>query len=261
LTGWEEALSRALRRCTEEGGRTAELIADRDESGIRFDDLLKRSLDLFAAAGLLLVLSPLIAVIAISIKLDSAGPIFYRGRRVGRGGGELKMLKFRKMRGDAAGPPLTLTDDERLTRVGRFLARSKIDEVPQLWNVLKGEMSLVGPRPEDQSFVELRPDDFREILRVKPGITGLSQLAFARESELLDASDRLSDYLERFLPQKIALDRLYVARRTIWRDLSILLWTVAAVLLRRDVAVNRRTGRLTRRRRPAAKLDTAPSPR
>jgi lipopolysaccharide/colanic/teichoic acid biosynthesis glycosyltransferase len=126
--------------------------------------------------------------------------------------------------------------------------------------VLKGEMSLVGPRPEDPSFVGLRPDDFDVILAVKPGITGLSQLAFAKESELLNPVDRVADYLERFLPHKITLDRLDVSRRTIWVDLRILTWTVDAVLLRREVAVNRQTTKLTRRKRPAAapKLGVAP---
>ena len=163
------------------------------------------------------------------------------------------------MHEDATGPALTVSADERLTRVGRFVARAKLDELPQLWNVLKGEMSLVGPRPEDPSFVGLRPDDFDVILAVKPGITGLSQLAFAKESELLNPVDRVADYLERFLPHKITLDRLYVSRRTIWVDLRILTWTVDAVLLRREVAVNRQTTKLTRRKRPAApKLGVAP---
>ena len=234
---------------------------DRDGPRARLDRFLKRLLDVLAAGVLLLLLSPLIAVVAVAIKLDSRGPVFYRCRRVGRGGRELPMLKFRKMHDDATGPALTVTRDARLTRTGRLLARSKIDEVPQLWNVLKGEMSLVGPRPEDPSFVALRPDDFQVILLVRPGITGLSQLAFAKESELLDPSNRLADYLERFLPQKIALDRLYVARRTIWLDLNILVWTLAAVVLRRDVAVNRKSIKLTRRMRPAAELGTAPAAR
>jgi lipopolysaccharide/colanic/teichoic acid biosynthesis glycosyltransferase len=237
------------------------MILDRDAGRAQVDNLLKRLLDVLAAGALLVVLSPLIAVTALAIKLDSRGPLFYRCRRVGRGGRELRMLKFRKMHDDADGPALTVNGDARLTRVGRFLARSKVDEIPQLWNVLKGEMSLVGPRPEDPSFVALRPEDFEIILRVRPGITGPSQLAFAKESELLDPSDRLTDYLERFLPQKIALDRLYVAQRTVGLDLSILVWTLAAVVLRRDVAVNRETIRLTRRMRPAARLGTAPTAR
>jgi lipopolysaccharide/colanic/teichoic acid biosynthesis glycosyltransferase len=207
----------------------------------------------------LVLLAPLLVGLAIAVKLESRGPVFYRCRRVGFRGRELHILKFRKMHKDATGPALTVSADDRLTRVGRFVASAKLDELPQLWNVLKGEMSLVGPRPEDPSFVELRREDFEVILAVKPGITGLSQLAFAKESELLSPVDRLGDYLERFLPQKIELDRLYVSRRTVWVDLRILAWTVAAVLLRRDVAVNRQTTELTRRKRPAAsELGVAP---
>jgi lipopolysaccharide/colanic/teichoic acid biosynthesis glycosyltransferase len=123
------------------------MILDRDAGRAQVDNLLKRLLDVLAAGALLVVLSPLIAVTALAIKLDSHGPLFYRCRRVGRGGRELRMFKFRKMHDDADGPALTVNGDARLTRVGSFLARSKVDEIPQLWNVLKGEMSLVGPRP------------------------------------------------------------------------------------------------------------------
>ena len=162
------------------------------------------------------------------------------------------MLKFRKMRPDAhAGPPLTSADDDRFTRVGRFLAKTKLDELPQLWNVLRGEMSLVGPRPEDPAFVAMRPDDFVSIAGVKPGVTGLCQLAFAKESFILDSNDRVRDYAERLLPQKVAIDLLYARRRTIGFDARILIWTFVAVLLRKDVAVHRETGKLTRRRRPS----------
>ncbi len=223
------------------------------------DFALKRLLDIVGAGVVLVLLAPLLVGLAIAVKLESRGPVFYRCRRVGFRGRELHILKFRKMHKDATGPALTVSADERLTRVGRFVASAKLDELPQLWNVLRGEMSLVGPRPEDPSFVELRPEDFEVILAVKPGITGLSQLAFAKESELLSPVNRLGDYLERFLPQKIALDRLYVSRRTVWVDLRILAWTVAAVLLRREVAVNRQTTKLTRRKRPAAReLGVAP---
>jgi lipopolysaccharide/colanic/teichoic acid biosynthesis glycosyltransferase len=223
------------------------------------DSALKRSFDAIGAGLLLVVFAPFVLVVAVAIKADSRGPVLYRCRRVGSRGREFWMLKFRKMHDRATGPALTVSEDARLTRVGRFLARSKIDEVPQLWNVLRGQMSLVGPRPEDPGFVELRRADFDVILQAKPGITGLSQLAFARESELLDPADRLGDYLQRFLPQKIALDRMYVARRTIWSDLRILAWTVAAIPLRQEVAVNRQTIKLTVRRRDAAS-ELAPLP-
>lgn len=211
---------------------------------------LKRTFDFVVAAAALLLLSALIAAIAIAIKLDSRGSVFYRARRVGLGGRELRMLKFRKMRGGATGPALTGPDDERLTRLGRFLGKTKLDEIPQLWNVLTGSMSLVGPRPQDPMFVELRRADYDEILQVKPGITGLYQLAFARESDLLEGHDHVADYVRRMLPVKVYLDRIYVAHRSMALDLQILAWTAVAVFLRIDVAVNRSTARLTWRRRP-----------
>jgi lipopolysaccharide/colanic/teichoic acid biosynthesis glycosyltransferase len=208
---------------------------------------LKRALDLTVAVPLLILLTPVILLVAAAIKLESRGPAFHRCKRVGRGGRELWMIKFRKMHDGAGGPALAAAQDERFTRLGPFLARTKLDEVPQLWNVVKGEMSLVGPRPEDPSFVEAHRDDYREILSVAPGITGLSQLAFARESEILDPEDRVGHYVNGILPQKIGIDRMYAARRSLRMDLWILWWTAAAVLLRREVAVHRETGRLNLR--------------
>jgi lipopolysaccharide/colanic/teichoic acid biosynthesis glycosyltransferase len=221
------------------------------------DRAAKRAFDATLAGVLLLVTAPLVAVVALAVKLEDGGPVFYRCRRLGEGGRELWMLKFRKMRHDADGPPLTSADDARFTRVGRFLAASKLDEVPQLWNVLRGEMSLVGPRPEDPAFVAMHPDDFAAIVGVKPGVTGLCQLAFAKEGRILDAKDRVRDYAERLLPQKIAIDLLYARRRTFLFDAKILAWTAIAVLLRKDVAVHRGTGQLTLRRR--RRLDRSPS--
>jgi lipopolysaccharide/colanic/teichoic acid biosynthesis glycosyltransferase len=205
----------------------------------------------------MLLLTPLVLILAIAIKLDSRGPIFYRSRRIGLRGREFAMLKFRKMRHDAAGPALTVAGDERLTRFGRFLAGSKFDEIPQLWNVVRGQMSLVGPRPEDPVFVVANRDKFADVVAVKPGITGLSQLAFAKESEVLDPNDRVGHYLRRILPQKLALDRLYAKRRSVALDVGILFWTAVALLGGRDVAVHRETGKLGIRRRPVAALQSA----
>jgi lipopolysaccharide/colanic/teichoic acid biosynthesis glycosyltransferase len=216
--------------------------------------VIARALDVLVSALLLAVLLPVLACVAAAIKLDSRGPVFYRCRRVGHLGGDLWMLKFRKMPVDVGGPALTVVDDDRFTRIGRFLATSKLDEIPQLWNVLKGEMALVGPRPEDRRFVDLHWADFARILEVKPGITGLCQLAFAREGEILDPADLLGDYIERLLPEKIKLDRLYASTRSLRKDVQILGWTAVAVLLRRDVAVHRDNGRLSARRRPATVL-------
>jgi lipopolysaccharide/colanic/teichoic acid biosynthesis glycosyltransferase len=161
------------------------------------------------------------------------------------------MLKFRKMRSDACGPLLTIADDPRLTRVGAILARTKLDELPQLWNVLRGQMSLVGPRPESPEFVAQYAEDYAAILSVRPGITGFSQLAYAKESEILDRTDRVGDYLTRVLPQKLRMDRLYAENRSLATNLRVLAWTAIAVFVRIDVAVHRETGTLGVRRRPA----------
>src|ERR671924_1277691 len=131
-------------------------------------DAAKRAFDVVVAALLLVLAGPLILVLAAAIKLESRGPVLFRGRRVGLHGREFRIAKFRKMYDGARGPALTASDDGRFTRMGRFLARTKLDEIPQLWNVLRGDMSLVGPRPEDPSFVEPRLEDFEPVLSVRP---------------------------------------------------------------------------------------------
>ena len=216
----------------------------------RADLVATALLNRLGAALLLVLFLPVIVVLAILIRLDSPGSVFFRCRRVGRDGKEFGMLKFRKMHAGASGIELTSPDDERFTRLGRMLAKSKLDELPQLWNVLRGEMSLVGPRPEDLRFVRLQAEAYEQICRVNPGITGLTQLAFACESEILNPDDRVGHYVERLLPEKIRLDRLYSERRSIVMDLRILAWTIVPVLFRRDVSVHRESGRLKVRRRP-----------
>jgi lipopolysaccharide/colanic/teichoic acid biosynthesis glycosyltransferase len=219
--------------------------------------LATETLNRVGASLLLVALIPLSLALAIAIRIDSPGPVLVRLRRVGRHGREFAMWKFRKMRADAAGPALTSPDDDRFTRLGSFLAKYKLDEVPQLWNVLCGHMSLVGPRPEDPGFVELQKRAYIKICKVKPGITGLSQLTFARESEILDPENRVADYVERVLPQKIRLDQLYAERRSVGMDLRILLGTFFVTVFRGEIAVHRGSGRLTVRRRPppAATVD------
>jgi lipopolysaccharide/colanic/teichoic acid biosynthesis glycosyltransferase len=218
-----------------------------------------RALDVVFGVALLLILLPVGIALAVLIKLDSPGPVFFRCDRVGRWGSQLRMLKFRKMRADASGPPLTVADDGRFTGIGRFLAASKLDELPQLLHVVRGEMSLVGPRPESRSFVDAFADDYDVILDVKPGMTGLSQLAFARESEILDPQNRVDDYVERVLPQKLGLDALYALRQSAWMNVQILAWTAVAVIGRRAVAVDRGTGSLGVRRRPTVEPEAMPS--
>jgi lipopolysaccharide/colanic/teichoic acid biosynthesis glycosyltransferase len=210
----------------------------------------KRAFDLVASALLLLVLAPAFAVIAVLVRLDSPGPVFFRCERVGYRGRPLRMLKFRKMVVGARGAPLTVALDERFTRIGTLLTRYKLDELPQIWHVLRGHMSLVGPRPEDPQFVRSRSADYYgEILRVRPGVFGLAQLAFAEESRILDPADPVGDYVERILPQKIRLERLYVANQSLLLDLRVLWWAIAAVIFRRPVAVDRERGTMRIRRR------------
>jgi len=213
---------------------------------------LKRAVDVVVSAIVLLLAAPVMAVIAIGILVESPGPLFYRARRVGYRGRPLAMLKFRKMRPDARGTALTVADDARLTRVGALLVKFRLDELPQFWHVLRGEMSLIGPRPEDPEFVAARPEDYAEILTVRPGISGLAQLAFAEERSILPPDDPVSYYVDRLLPQKCAIDRLYARQASLGTDLKIVAWTLIAVVLRRPVAVHRGTGRLSVRRRPAA---------
>jgi lipopolysaccharide/colanic/teichoic acid biosynthesis glycosyltransferase len=196
------------------------------------------------------------AIIAAAILVEDGRPIFFACSRVGHRGRPLQVLKFRKMARDASGLPLTQSRDDRLTRVGARLLKWKLDELPQLWNVFRGDMSLVGPRPEDRRFVSLHAGPYQRIVRVKPGITGLSQLAFARESAILDPADPMKHYVDRLLPQKMAMDTLYAERQSTGFDLAILLWTFAAVALGWNVAVDRHTGHLGVRRRPPA---TAPA--
>jgi lipopolysaccharide/colanic/teichoic acid biosynthesis glycosyltransferase len=166
------------------------------------------------------------AAIAVIIFVDSPGPIFYHSPRIGKGGERFDMLKFRKMRRDATGAPLTRLRDDRLTPIGEFLVATKLDELPQLWNVLKGEMSIVGPRPEVEEFVNLYPDEYRRILTVVPGITGPAQLEYIEERHLLaDAHESSRLYAQEILPRKIAVDLDYIRTQSLRRGLAILAHT------------------------------------
>ncbi len=225
--------------------------------GASTDEIAKRLVDIALSTMLLITLSLLLVVLALAVKLESRGPVLYRAERVGRHRREFPMLKFRKMAGGATGAALTAVDDPRFTRIGGFLADTKLDELPQLWNVLRGQMSFVGPRPEHPDFVEHERDAYEQILSVRPGITGLSQLAFARESAILDPNDRIGHYERAILPQKLALDGMYAERRSLRFDLRIMWWTAIAVVLRRSVAVDRRTAHLNVRRRPQIHAATA----
>jgi lipopolysaccharide/colanic/teichoic acid biosynthesis glycosyltransferase len=192
----------------------------------------KRSLDLLVATIGLLFLWPLFAGIALLIKLDSKGPVFFRQERIGQGLRKFMILKFRTMVDDAAlkGRQITTSGDSRITRVGHVLRKTKMDELPQLINVLRGEMSLVGPRPEVPRYVELFRSEYQEILRVQPGITDLASLKYRSESEILDlAADPEHEYVTRLLPDKIALAKEYVRRSSFCFDMSLIFRTVLRV--------------------------------
>ncbi len=194
------------------------------------------SLRVFDLAICLLVLPlvlPLAAVIALLIYIDSPGSVFYRSTRVGRDGHTFQMLKFRKMRRTATGPPLTVHNDERFTPIGSFLSLTKLDELPQLWNVIRGEMHLVGPRPEVPEFVARYPREYHEILSVLPGITGPAAIEYASESHLLTLQhEPLRYYEEQIMPRKLEIDLRYIRSRTLASDSGLLLRTAVVPLVK-----------------------------
>ena len=203
---------------------------------------MKRLLDMGVALTALGLLSPLLAVIALAVWLEDGGSPWFRGVRVARGGGHFRMLKFRSMRPDAdkTGVNSTAAGDERITRVGHILRRAKLDELPQLWNVLAGEMSLVGPRPQVPTDAALYTAAERVLLRAHPGITDLASIVFSDEGEILRGSpdpDLLYNQIIR--PWKSRLALLALERRTFLLDLRILVWTVAAAGISRDWALER----------------------
>jgi lipopolysaccharide/colanic/teichoic acid biosynthesis glycosyltransferase len=199
--------------------------------------LAQRLLDLAVAAPALLLLTPLLLCTALAIKLGSPGPVFFRQLRVGRHGVPFRIHKFRTMVLDAPqrGLPLTVGDDPRITRVGAWLRARRIDELPQLIDVLAGHMSLVGPRPEVPQWVARYPAQLRErVLAVRPGITDPSTLHYAGEAEqLARAADPEREYVEVILPHKLALAADYAERATLWSDLQVLAQTAALLLGRR----------------------------
>jgi lipopolysaccharide/colanic/teichoic acid biosynthesis glycosyltransferase len=193
----------------------------------------KRVFDVVAAASGLILLAPALLAIGLWIRLDSPGPALFRQRRVGRHGRHFDIYKFRTMadRPDE-GRQLTVGRDPRITRAGRFLRRTKLDELPQLLNVLEGTMSLVGPRPEVPRYVDRYPPAVRQtVLSVAPGITDLAAILYKDENDILGrAQDPERAYVETILPVKLEYYQRYVRERTFWLDLSIIFRTLAAIL-------------------------------
>jgi len=193
---------------------------------------MKRLFDIIFSLLGLTILSPLLLILAYRIKKEDRGPVFYRGVRVGRDGTPFRIFKFRTMIVDAEklGISSTSDDDPRITRIGKFLRKYKFDELPQLINVLKGDMSLVGPRPEVKKFTDLFTEEEKAILTVKPGITDWASIWNPDEGVLLKGSlDPDRDYLEKIRPEKIRLQLKYVTERSFWIDLRIIAQTLLKV--------------------------------
>jgi lipopolysaccharide/colanic/teichoic acid biosynthesis glycosyltransferase len=202
--------------------------------GSALDDAARRVLDVAVSAAGLLVLAPLLALIALLVKATSAGPVLFVQERVGRGCVPFRLLKFRTMVADAParGPAITVGVDPRVTRVGAFLRRTKLDELPQLVNVLRGDMSLVGPRPEVPAYVGLYGEAERRIFAVRPGITDPSSLLYRDESAVLATyPDPERAYREVVLPHKIAVSLAYADSRTVLTDLGLLVRTALRLVV------------------------------
>jgi lipopolysaccharide/colanic/teichoic acid biosynthesis glycosyltransferase len=197
---------------------------------------VKRVLDVAISLVALALLAPFFGLIALAIKRDSPGPVIYRGPRMGRGGRTFRILKFRTMYETPvsySGPKVTAHDDPRVTPLGRWLRDMKLNELPQLWNVLKGDMSLVGPRPEDPDIVQSWPAAARDkILSVRPGITSPASVLYRNEEALLCAEDLFRQYIQELTPDKMRLDQLYVRHLSFCLDLDTLLWTALIILPR-----------------------------
>ena len=191
----------------------------------------KRVLDVTVGSLTLALATPVLAGVAMAMRLSGDhGPFLYRAPRVGEGATIITVLKVRTMMESVAGPNLTISQDPRVTRLGRLLRRYRIDELPQLVNVVRGEMSLVGPRPEDPLFVDLSDPLHRRVFSARPGITGLAQLMFHDEARRLLGPDAEQRYRDEILPAKLQLDAAYLDRRTTLLDLRILVRTIRTVL-------------------------------
>ena len=191
--------------------------------------MLKRIFDVLSSLLALILLSPFFLIIALIIKLTSPGPVFYKGKRLGKGGELFLMHKFRSMvaNADKIGTDLTKHDDQRITKIGKFLRRTKIDELANLIDVLKGDMSFVGPRPESPSYAQYYNERQKHVLDVKPGITGLAQLQNRREDLMLkDITNPDDYYIKELMPKKLEIDLYYVENRNFFMDIVIIIKTI-----------------------------------
>ena len=211
---------------------------------------MKRIFDIVVAGLALIVLAPLLLLIALLIKLDSRGPILFKQERIGKGFRPFSIYKFRTMRdGVHATSSLTIGADPRITRAGKYLRASKIDELPQLLNIVKGDMSLVGPRPEVPQYVELFRQDDEEILKMRPGITDLASIKYRDEATLLGQSENpQEEYVTRVLPDKINLGKEYIRRSSVFFDLTLMFKTFLRLFDRVLASQNRKQIRVISRK-------------
>ncbi len=194
---------------------------------------MKRIFDIVASGAGLVVLSPLFAALAVWIKADSRGPVFYRQTRVGRGNKDFRLYKFRSMRPDSDKLGLITVGgrDPRVTRSGYYIRKYKLDELPQLINVFVGDMSLVGPRPEVRKYVDMYTPEQLHVLDVRPGITSLASIRYRNENDVLAASDDPERcYIERVMPDKLAIDLEYVAHAGLWSDIKLIFATFKEII-------------------------------
>jgi lipopolysaccharide/colanic/teichoic acid biosynthesis glycosyltransferase len=207
---------------------------NKPEWRVNIEYALRRVIDILVSAFGLLFLAPFFAIIAVMIKRDSPGPVFYKGKRVGKNGKEFWIIKFRTMYEapeSYSGRRLTIKSDPRITEFGRWLRETKINELPQLWNVLVGDMSLVGPRPEDPTLISQSPEDMaRKILLVRPGMTSPASIMFIDEEEKIRTEDPIQDYIQNILPFKLKMDLDYIRNRTIINDLDLIFLTLISLI-------------------------------
>lgn len=196
---------------------------------------MKRVFDVVASGLGLVALSPLFAILAIWIKLDSRGPVFYRQIRVGKGNHDFRLFKFRSMRPDSDRQGLITVGghDPRVTRSGYYIRKYKLDELPQLINVFIGDMSLVGPRPEVRKYVDMYTPAQMRVLSVRPGITSLASIRYRNENEILaEAEDPDRCYIERVMPDKLAIDLEYVGKANLWNDIKLIFSTFREIIVK-----------------------------
>ncbi len=195
--------------------------------------MIKRSFDLLVSTVGLVFLAPFFLLFALAIKADSAGPVFYLQERVGKGGRLFRLFKFRTMKigADRATAITVGQRDPRITSVGFFLRRFKLDELPQLINVIKGEMSLVGPRPELKRFVDLYSKEQQEVIEVTPGITDYASIEFRNENEMLEGkANPIEFYINEIMPRKLELNLRYIRERSFWSDIGIIFKTIVHIV-------------------------------